>query len=115
MNKTTEKQHPPPPQPPTVTPTPVAPRGCDVTCVAGFVHLLDAVYAPLIRLGDVQHAQVGQGDCLGRLQGGADRRPAHQVVVDAGHLAVDGPARHNANLQALRHLIGRRRRVDVVN
>lgn len=78
-------------------------------------HLLDAVDAPLIRLGDVQHAQVRQGDGLGRLQGGADRRPAHQVVVDAGHLAVDGPARHDAHLQALRHLIGGWRKIDVLN
>ncbi|TNN34637.1 hypothetical protein EYF80_055201 [Liparis tanakae] len=60
--------------------------------------LLDAVDAPLVGLGDVQRAQVGQGDGLGGLQGGAHRRPPHQVVVDAWDLAVDGAARHDAHL-----------------
>jgi len=63
-----------------------------------FVDLLDAVDAPLVGLGDVQRAHVGQGDGLGGLQGGAHRRPPHQVVVDAWDLAVDGAARHDAHL-----------------
>ena len=66
--------------------------GCD---------LLDAVDASLVRLGDEQGAQVGQGDGLGRLQGGPHGRPAHQVVVDARHLAVDGTSRHDADVEAL--------------
>lgn len=75
--------------------------------------LLDAVDASLIGFSDVQRAQVGQGDGLGGLQGGAHRCPLYQVVVDAWNLAVDGPAGHYTHLQTFWHLASSKTQVSV--
>lgn len=64
-----------------------------------FSDLLDAVDSPLISLSNVQRAQVGQGDGLSCLQGGAHSRPAHQVMVNTWNLAVDGTSCYNPHLQ----------------
>lgn len=63
--------------------------------------LLDAIDSPFVRLSDEQRAQVGQGDGLGRLQGGTHSCPAHQVVVDTRDLAVNGTSRHDPHLKTL--------------
>lgn len=60
-------------------------------------HLADAVYLLLIRLGDVEHATVGEGDGSSSLQHGL-HRPLAQHVFYTWHLAVHGTSRHDAHL-----------------
>lgn len=78
-------------------------------------YLLDAVDAPLIGLSDVQSAQVRQRDGLGGLQGGANRRPPHQVVVNTGNLAVDGAACHDTHLKSFGDLKARGKNNNIMN
>lgn len=47
---------------------------------------------------------MGHGDGAGGLQGGVDGHLAHQEMVDAGHLAVDGAPRDDPHAPALRDL-----------